>query len=627
MSAFQTISSHLHLFEGVCNSYVVTAEDHAVVIDCGSGAVLDALPDVGVRQVDWVLFTHHHRDQCFGARRLVEAGARLAVPHYERYLFERATDYWQQKRVYDNYNDRSTFFSIGENLPVNASLIDYDCFEWGPYSFFVLPAPGHTQGSVVLIAEIDSTRVAFTGDLMHAGGTLYQLHAMEYDYGDLAGANWTAGSIHALGKQNVQRALPSHGPVIDDVPDCMKQLDSRLHRLMDLMPDRVCGTPDGKFAHEVKMEKITPHLLWGTEMTCSNFYVIRADSGKAMFIDYPYSSTPLFLTGLHTPEPFAALRFVEHHLDELRDDWGVTSFDVVVPTHIHDDHTCGIPYLQRHHGTQCWALDDVAKVIETPHKWNTPCILQQPIPVDRVFRDGEQFEWEGFTFEIVFYPGQTEFHSALFVEIDDRRVMFSGDSTYPLRRYVPEKEKEWMVNSVLRNSFTFDMHRKCADEFTRMRPDLLCPGHGLYFEVPPDAYDEHRHYVDEKESIWRELLSPPAALGVDLFWVRLLPYQTTIEPGKTTQFTLALRNPFETTSHTEAWLESAVPMQVQPARGNLTLEAGECGELEFDVTIGADAPRDSRHRHLLTAHLTVDGKPHGPIAEALLCVEGRRNET
>jgi hypothetical protein len=24
----------------------------------------------------------------------------------------------------------------------------------------------------------------------------------------------------------------------------------------------------------------------------------------------------------------------------------------VVPTHIHDDHTCGIPYLQRHHGTK-----------------------------------------------------------------------------------------------------------------------------------------------------------------------------------------------------------------------------------------------------------------------------------
>ena len=45
------------------------------------------------------------------------------------------------------------------------------------------------------------------------------------------------------------------------------------------------------------------------------------------------------------------MRFVEHHLDELRDDYGVTDFDLVVPTHIHDDHTCGIPYLQRHHGT------------------------------------------------------------------------------------------------------------------------------------------------------------------------------------------------------------------------------------------------------------------------------------
>ena len=83
-------------------------------------------------------------------------------------------------------------------------------------------------------------------------------------------------------------------------------------------------------------------------------------------------------------------------------------------------------------------------------------------------RSEERFEWEGFSFEIVFYPGQTEFHAAILGEIDGRRVLFSGDSTYPLKRYLPEKEKEWMVNSVLRNSLTFSMHRKCADEFERL---------------------------------------------------------------------------------------------------------------------------------------------------------------
>lgn len=620
MPQLQTISPHLFLLEDTCNVYIVTDGERALVIDCGSGAVAESLETLGVTNVEWLLFTHHHRDQCFGAGRLIEKGAAVAVPMHERILFERATDYWQQKRIYDNYNDRNTFFSIGEDLPVERTLDDYQQFEWGPYSFYVLPAPGHTQGSVTLIAEIDGAKVAFTGDLIHDGGTLYQLHAMENQYGDLAGANWTAQSIHALKKHNVQLALPSHGPVIKDPAACIEQLDERLHRLMDFMRDRLAGTPDGLFAHEVKMEEITPHLLWGTPQTCSNFYVIKSDSGKALLIDYPYASTPLFLIGLHSPEPFAQLRFVEHHLDELRDEWGIDSFDVVVPTHIHDDHVCGIPFLQQFHGTQCWALEDVAKVLKAPARWNTPCIMETPLRIDRRLTDGEKFQWEEFEFEIVFYPGQTEFHAAIFAEIDGRRVLFAGDSSYPLKRYLPERESEWMVNSVLRNSLTFGMHRKCADEFERFRPDLLCPGHGPYWDVPPEAYAAHRDYMEQKEVVWRDLVPEPAELGIDLFWARLLPYQSEIRRGESEKFTVELRNSFDVEATFEVTLGSGLPWAVEPVTQKLTLLPGEQDAVHFAVTILDEAATDPHHRHLVTADLTVNGKRHGPITEALVVV-------
>src|SRR5436190_3033878 len=557
MTTFKSILPNLYLYEDACNVYILRDGDRGLIVDCGSGRVAEALPSIGVKSIEWLLFTHHHRDQCFGARRLVENGARTAVPSHERYLFERAMDYWQQKRIADNYNDRSTFFSIGEDLPVTLSLEDYESFSWGSYNFFILPAAGHTLGSIALITEVDGKRVAFTGDLMHEHGKLYQLHAMEYDYGDLAGANLTAQSIHALKKQNVQLALPSHGPIIEDPAGCIDLLDQRLHPLMELQRDRLGASPGGRFAHETKMEALSPHLLWGTEATCSNFYVIRSDSGRSLFIDYPYSSAGLFFTALHTPEPFARLRFIEHHLDELREIWGVKSFDVALPTHIHDDHVCGIPYLQRHYGTTCWALEDVAKVIERPTAWNTPCLLDTAIRVDRRFVDGERFEWEGFRFEIVFYPGQTEFHAAILAEIDGRRILFSGDSSYPLRRYLPEREKEWMVNTVLRNSLTLAMHRKCAAEFERLRPDFLCPGHGPCLPVPPEAFTEHRRYVERKEAIWRDLLPEPADLGIDLFWARLLPYQLRLERGASAELDLELRNSFATDATFAASLRCA----------------------------------------------------------------------
>ena len=145
-----------------------------------------------------MLHTHHHRDQCWGDARLIEAGARLAVPQYERHLFEKAELFWQTRRVYDNYDDRNNFLTVSRDLPVSATLNDYEEFAWRSYRFYVLPAKGHTQGSVVLLAEIDGRLVVFSGDLMVEGGKLYQLHAMEYTYGDMTGALFTLQSIQAL---------------------------------------------------------------------------------------------------------------------------------------------------------------------------------------------------------------------------------------------------------------------------------------------------------------------------------------------------------------------------------------------------------------------------------------------
>ncbi len=55
---------NLYRFEDTCNVYVLKSNDRALLIDLGSGDVLEHLTQIGVSQVDWVLFTHHHREQC-----------------------------------------------------------------------------------------------------------------------------------------------------------------------------------------------------------------------------------------------------------------------------------------------------------------------------------------------------------------------------------------------------------------------------------------------------------------------------------------------------------------------------------------------------------------------------------
>src|SRR5438132_9086115 len=97
------LSDHLYQFTDTCNVYLTRDGRDGLLIDAGSGVILDHLSEAGVDSIQWVLHTHHHRDQCWGDSRLKEAGASIAVPEYERHLFEQAEIFWQSRRIYDNY--------------------------------------------------------------------------------------------------------------------------------------------------------------------------------------------------------------------------------------------------------------------------------------------------------------------------------------------------------------------------------------------------------------------------------------------------------------------------------------------------------------------------------------------
>src|ERR1700675_4422331 len=60
----------LFVWTDTCNVYVIREGDSALLVDLGDGSVLDHLAELGIKQVDWVLFTHHHREQCQGFPRL-----------------------------------------------------------------------------------------------------------------------------------------------------------------------------------------------------------------------------------------------------------------------------------------------------------------------------------------------------------------------------------------------------------------------------------------------------------------------------------------------------------------------------------------------------------------------------
>ena len=97
-------------------------------------------------------------------------------------------------------------------------------------------------------------------------------------------------------------------------------------------------------------------------------------------------------------------------------------------THYHDDHVDAIPAFQKTFDCPCITDRHVAEVISDPMAWRLPCISPSKARVDRATKDGESWQWHEFRLTAYHFPGQTLYHSGLFVESGDLRMLFAGDS-------------------------------------------------------------------------------------------------------------------------------------------------------------------------------------------------------
>ena len=159
--------------------------------------------------------------------------------------------------------------------------------------------------------------------------------------------------------------------------------------------------------------------LWLNASALANFYAVVTDEGKAMLLDYGYASRD------HAGD---LRRFVEHSIDELMEVASVKSIDVVIPSHYHDDHVSGIPTLQRKYGTQLWAHEVFSDILENPAAYYLACLPVEPMRVDRVLKEGEEFDWGGFRFQTEHAPGHTHFAAHTFVRVDGLKLVLTGDN-------------------------------------------------------------------------------------------------------------------------------------------------------------------------------------------------------
>ncbi len=621
----ESLSSDVFRFHDSCNVYVIRNETDAVLIDFGTGAILDRLAEIGVQRVTDILMTHHHRDQAQGLPRAVAAGIRIWVPEPERGLFEEVDHHWQARRLVNDYDNRQDRFSLLEPVPVTGTLPEYLPQEFGGRMMTIIPTPGHTVGSVSILADIDGRRLCFSGDLIAAPGKVWSLAATQWTYNGAEGVVATLLSTRDLLTRGPDVLLPSHGDPMDEPSGAVQLLRENLLALLAVRGEHLAL---GDHMADPFLP-VTPHFLHNRTAHSYSFVLLSA-SGKCLLIDYGYDFNP----GLASSTDRSARRPWLYSLPRLKEEYDVTTVDVVIPTHYHDDHVAAFNLLRKVEGTKVWAGENMIDVLERPHQHDLPCLWYEPIPVDRSLPLGEPIEWEEYQLTLHPLPGHTLYAVAIEVEVDGKRILAVGDQfvDYPWRYYhadrlpikgEPEDLPPAVIqNYVYRNRFDQADYRVTAELYRRVKPDIMVYGHWAPAAVDGLHFAELAERGTELERVHEALLDRDGmGPGRDEFVARIRPYRPEMAAGSDLIVEVDVSNPF-------ARPEQAVVALVTPAGwaartvsgepvAHLSLRASESCTVRFSVT----PPTDLRIRRArIAADVTMGGRSWGQQAEALITV-------
>ncbi len=598
------LSPSLWWYRDTCDVYLWTAGERGLLVDFGSGGILDVLEETGVREIVAIAHTHHHRDQCGGDDRAAALGIPIWVPDRERALFDATDAFWRMRRTYDSYDASSIGFTRSTPVAVARGLCDHELVSWAGGTFEVLPTPGHTKGSISLVATIDGAAVAFTGDLVAGVGTVPTLHDLQWQYGmpDAVGA--ALHSTLALRRRGPRILLPSHGCPISDAPVALDALAENLRRLAALLAEvrrnRVWLTWPSSV--DQPLARVLPHV-WANSHSVANTYALIDDAGDAVILDYGFPSWDHY---------FADQRFAAHTLDELRAGAGLKRAVATVPSHYHDDHLAGVPWLQRVHGTEAWVHDTFAGIVAEPWRHDLPCLLAEPIRVDRILADGDTVDHAGARLEVFHMPGHTEFALGLAGTIDGVRVAFTGDnllagSLSPLRAAAP----------IYRNVLRLDSIRVGVERLIEHQPQILLSGHTGAMEVTRGDLDDFVAWARELEIVVSRLTPVPGMENeaLDPYIARFDPYRATVPTGQVVRTRVIIRNHAAVRRAATCSLRLPAGWSATPAEAAMEMPAGAEVAVEFDIGVPATA---GPGRIVITADITLGGQPRGELAECLL---------
>ncbi|RLS85604.1 MAG: MBL fold metallo-hydrolase [Planctomycetota bacterium] len=615
---FTQVAKDIYLFPDICNVYVIKSGELGLLIDLGTGEVLDHLKEIGINKIEWVLFTHHHREQTQGYPRLKNTGAKVAVPEVEKALFETPLNFRKMApALSDAFTVHGASYVRPGITPIKAdkTFAKMDDFTWQGIELWCIETAGNSPGSLSYITKKEGEWIAFTGDLMLQGSKLHTWFDTEWDYGFSKGIYALYNSLGQLEGYPLKKMLPSHGPIIENPLPQLQALRNTLREFNKLyLRGWEVSTFAGADQDRVSQPTTVPHVWQVTKHLFKfrgpefwpNFHMILADNGHALIVD----------CGLFKKE------FLDKSIALMKERLGLKQIDVVLVTHMHGDHCLEAPHLRDKHGAKIWTMNRVVAPVSRPLHFdycaqvNTYGKGIDSIAFDKVFQEGDTFTWEGFKLTVDWMPGQTEFALCLHGIIDGKKVAFTGDNIFGSSSDPSQNGHEAVVarnSCILEEGYIY-----AAKYLKKLQPDLLLGGHSWAMAEPTKLID--RYLADAlklKEYFEKLSFEKDYRWMYDPYWVRMEPYRVVLGKNNAAEARLVMRN-FDA-EPIAMKVEIVLPegFKAEPA----IISTMVAGESTTSIPIQISCTKETvKGLHLAALDITRKGKRAGQLFDFILWV-------
>jgi glyoxylase-like metal-dependent hydrolase (beta-lactamase superfamily II) len=408
---------------GLPAGYALVEGEFALLIDAPRDRA--GLAPRGVKAVETLLLTHHHRDACAAVATFLKDGAKVRAPKASAEWLTPANvaKYWNESLPMRS--SRANYLVLAEGVDgIDCSLEGGQDIDWRGWSIRVVSSPGHSRDHVAYAARKrkDGPLLLFAGDALAAAGTLPTPYTTDWDHWTDSGLKPAGESLRKLAALKPAILLPAHGPVI--TKDAVATLEKTAENVEDMAflksferytKQRLGDAPQYNFLAREQAEsdgskpwtQVSDHLF-----LTGNTYVLSSKDSDAFLVVDPWAERSA------------------RQIAKLKADRKLGSLEVVMFSHAHFDHYDGVYSLPNRDKFEVWTLDAVAVPISEPFLLRAPFLDTRPVKIDKKPKDGDSLSWREYKFRFHHLPGQSQFTMGWETVIDGKRCFFTADNWF-----------------------------------------------------------------------------------------------------------------------------------------------------------------------------------------------------